>query len=72
MVALEPAVKNNEEGEQMVECKKCEGLGTIECPDCSDGNYQFFMSGQCSTCNSNLFLPCPDCEGKGKVPKEKK
>ncbi|GAA0354574.1 hypothetical protein [Bacillus horti] len=56
----------------MVECKKCEGLGVIECPDCAEGSYSFYMNETCATCQSQLIMRCTECVGKGRVPKDKK
>jgi DnaJ-class molecular chaperone len=54
----------------MKECSKCEGLGILECSECTEESYDFVMSGECQACGGDLLIRCPECEGKGRVPDE--
>lgn len=52
----------------MEECDNCEGIGVIECGECSEGSYDFLMGETCHTCSGHLIIRCPECHGRGRVP----
>ncbi|WP_202080156.1 hypothetical protein [Caldalkalibacillus salinus] len=54
----------------MAECKKCEGLGTKDCEECTVECFNFFIGRTCPTCAGMLIIPCPECAGSGQVPDE--
>ncbi|WP_159102289.1 hypothetical protein [Caldalkalibacillus mannanilyticus] len=56
----------------MEECKKCEGLGTIDCPECTEESYYFLFGPGCATCGGAVIMKCSECNGRGKVEKKEK
>jgi len=58
-------------------CPKCDGTGTVDCPHCTDGNFQptcldcknGFLDTPCTTCvgNKKTSSPCLTCNSTGRT-----
>ncbi len=55
----------------MAACKHCDGIGTVECPECPDNDYNIFHGIECDRCAGELFILCPECGGTGHKEEEK-
>ncbi len=55
----------------MAECKRCDGTGSIKCPNCKGlgGIYNVlgFWDRECSKCEGTGEVRCPNCGGTGEV-----
>jgi hypothetical protein len=51
----------------MADCKKCDGYGSVECPECME-NASNILNG-CSHCRGEMIVVCSPCGGSGKEPK---
>lgn len=57
----------------MLQCPKCEGKKTIQCPTCGGDGHRYFVpvldfwEADCTQCYGEGTVKCPECEGHGEV-----
>ncbi|GAA0309327.1 DnaJ-class molecular chaperone [Gracilibacillus halotolerans] len=47
-------------------CKACEGIGFVQCPDCSGEGMDYGIR-KCASCAGEGQEACTSCEGRGKI-----